>query len=133
VIAEHRRLVVLRAPGAVCAMVASDLLAIDHDGAAARVPLEDPVVDLAQFVPGCRSSEHPSVRLLIEIAGRVRGFRVRADLELVETAALYRMPRVLRGLGCAPWLLGVVVLDALPTLWIDLARLAKSASHQETC
>jgi hypothetical protein len=130
--AAERRLVVLRACGTSCAMVASDVLAIDHDGPSAKVPLADPILDLDWFVPGFESSDHAPVRLILEIAGRLRGVRVRADLQLVETAALYRMPRVLRGLGCAPWLLGVAVLDALPTLWIDLARLA-GASHQETC
>ena len=74
------------------------------------------------------------MRLIFDVGGRRRAFRVRAKLELVETSALYRLPRMLRDCGCAPWLRGIALLEdssesaddgsKRPALWVDLARLA---------
>ena len=128
------RLLVLHFDDLSCAIIASELAAIDHDGAGARITVDGPLRELSEYLPGCSSSAAP-MRLIIDDAGRRRAFRVRARLELVVTSLLYRMPRMLRHCGCAPWLRGLALLDdpsrdatdadsKRPALWLDLARLA---------
>jgi hypothetical protein len=118
-----------------CAVVASDLVAIEHDGPSARITVEGPVCDLENYLPQCSGSA-PAMRLIVDTAGYRRAFRARARIELVETQSLYRVPRVLRECGCAGWLRGFVLLDGArhddggvdckrPALWIDLVALAK--------
>jgi len=129
------RLLVLHFDELSCAVIASELAAIDHDGTHARVNVEGPLRELHEYLPGCSSSA-PAMRLIIDVAGTRRAFRVRARLELVETSLLYRMPRMLRDCGCAPWLRGIALLEddgdsaevdtKRPALWLDLARLAAS-------
>jgi hypothetical protein len=127
------RLLVLHFAGASCAIVARELIAIDHDGPGAKVGVDGPVRDLTDFVPGDACEDRPPLRLIVHHDGRRHGFRACARLELFETSILYRLPQLVRELGAAPWIRGVaLVRDALPTLWIDLARLAL-ASEQETC
>lgn len=128
-----QRLLVLHFDEVSCALTASDLVAIDHDGSSARLAFHGPLRDLAEYLPHCSSSE-PPVRLIVQIAGARRAFRTSARLELVETSLLYRLPRVLRDCGCAPWLRGIALLDSdhddteldskRPALWLDLVRLA---------
>ncbi|MDX2089745.1 MAG: hypothetical protein SFX73_17955 [Kofleriaceae bacterium] len=129
-----RRLLVLRFDGATCAVTASELAAIDHDGAGARISVEGPIQDLAELLPHCKSAATP-LRLIVDVKGYRRCIRARAELELVETSAVYRMPNLLRECGVAPWLRGVVLLgeqdDQQPALWLDLEKLAL-ASEQET-
>jgi hypothetical protein len=128
------RMLVLHFDELSCAIIASELVAIDHDGAGARLAIDGPLRDLAEYLPQCSSSA-PPMRLIVDVAGTRRAFRARARLELVETSLLYRMPRMLRDCGCAPWLRGIALLDneshdgsdvdqKRPALWLDLARLA---------
>jgi hypothetical protein len=119
------------------ALTASDLVAIDHDGDSARIAFHKPLRDLADYLPHCSSSE-PAVRLIVQIESVRHAFRACARLELVETSLLYRMPRVLRDCGCAPWLRGIALLDSnhddegegleskRPALWLDLLQLASA-------
>ena len=135
-VSAHRLLVLRFDDDVSCAIVASDLVAIEHDGPRARITIDGPVRDLADYLPHCASSA-PAMRLIIDAAGYRRAFRARARLELIETQSLYRMPRVLRDCGCAPWLRGFVLLDdssndgthvdcKRPALWLDLASLANA-------
>jgi hypothetical protein len=132
------RLLVLHFDEVSCAIIASELAAIDHDGSSARVSVEGTLRELAEYLPGCTSGA-PPMRLIVDVGGRRRAFRVRAKLELVETSLLYRMPRMLRDCGCAPWLRGIALLDDAtdtdgdgkrPALWLDLARLAATDEVQ---
>ena len=124
---EVHRMLVLRFAGASYALSASDLAAIDQDGASARIPVEGPVPDLTALLPRANPSADP-VRLIVGDRTRRRAFRAHAGLELIETSAVYGLPRFLRAAGCAPWIRGVALLAEEPTVWIDLARL----SHQES-
>lgn len=128
------RLLALHFDDASCAVLASDLVAIDHDGMGARISVDGPLCDLADHLPHCSSSA-PPMRLIVEVAGQRRAFRACAQVELVETSHLYRMPRALRELGCASWLRGIAMLDdpnhdgtaadgKRPALWLDLTSLA---------
>jgi hypothetical protein len=128
------RLLVLHFDQVSFALTASDLVAIDHDGDSARIAFHSPLRDLADYLPHCSSSE-PAVRLIVQTDGTRHAFRACARLELVETSLLYRMPRVLRDCGCAPWLRGIALLDSnheedagldskRPALWLDLLQLA---------
>lgn len=136
------RLVVLHFDEVSCAINASDLVAIDHDGASARITIDGPARDLADYVPQCSYSASP-MRLIIQVGASRRAFRTCARIELVETSQLYRMPRVLRDCGCAPWLRGIALLDdggrdgtdpnhKRPALWLDLARLAAACESHPT-
>lgn len=130
------RLLVLHFDDVSCAVFASDLVAIDHDGAHARITIDNPPRDLTEFLPHCSSSGAP-MRLIIENDGSRYAFRTNARLELVETPFLYRMPRVLRDCGCAPWLRGIALLDGdreskRPALWLDLASLANEPAKEIT-
>ncbi len=128
-----RRVLVLRNGLESCAIRASDLLAIDHDGPAARVTVDAPIRDLSDHLPKHTSKTGSHVRLIVDVDGERFGIRTNAEIELVETVAFYRIPRLVREAGCAPWLLGFVLVDheqhLQPTLWIDLASLATA---QET-
>jgi hypothetical protein len=124
---ELHRMLVLRFSGASYALSAGDLAAIDQDGDGARIPVEGPVPDLAALLPHAGPAADP-VRLIVGDRHRRRAFRASAALELIETSAVYRLPRFLRAAGCAPWIRGVALLAEEPTVWIDLARL----SHQES-
>jgi hypothetical protein len=131
------RLLVLHFDEVSCAIIASELVAIDHDGPSARIAIDGPLRDLAEYLPHCSSSA-TSMRLIIDVAGSRHAFRTQARLELVETSLLYRMPRVLRDCGCAPWLRGIALLDnesrdtdgdpKRPALWLDLGRLADTCN-----
>jgi hypothetical protein len=118
---EGRRMLVLGFGGQRYAMHASELAAIDHDGAGARISVAGPVRDLGELLPGASAAAEP-VRLIVQSGDRRHAFRAAATLSLVDTSSVYRLPRVLRD-GCAPWIRGVVMLES-PTVWIDLARLA---------
>ena len=131
-----QRLLLLHYDQVSFALTASDLVAIDHDGDSARIAFHKPLRDLADYLPHCSSSE-PAVRLIVQIASERHAFRARARLELVETSLLYRMPRVLRDCGCAPWLRGIALLESnhddddgheskRPALWLDLLQLANA-------
>jgi hypothetical protein len=128
-----RRVLVLRVGLASCAIRASDLLAIDHDGPSARVTVDGPIRNLSDHLPKHVSDSASHVRLIVDVDGERYGFRTNAEIELVESVAFYRIPRLVREAGCAPWLLGFVLVDheqhLQPTLWIDLASLATA---QET-
>lgn len=128
------RLLVLHLAGASYAVCATALAAIDGDGETARFPT-DHLRDLDDLLPGGGESDRAPVRLIVHARDGWWGFRVRADLELVEATAIYGLPAVLRDAGCAPWVRGVALLgerdrgapdDDRPTLWIDLARLASA-------
>ncbi len=140
-VAGHR-LVVLHYDEVSCALDASALVAIDHDGASARIAFHGQLRDLADYLPHCSSSE-PPLRLIVNIDGSRRAFRTCARLEIVETPLLYRMPRVLRDCGCAPWLRGIALLEGSnhddaevdgkrPALWLDLVRLADVCDGKPT-
>jgi hypothetical protein len=134
------RLLVLHFDDVSCAITASDLVAIDHDGASARIAIDGPLRDLSDYLDA--SSSAPPMRLIIDAAGCRQAFRACARLELIETSSLYRMPRVLRDCGCASWLRGIALLDdssrdgedadrKRPALWLDLARLADACDGTE--
>jgi hypothetical protein len=131
---DARRLLVLHFDEVSCALDANDLVAIDHDGAAASVAFHGPLRELAAYLPHCSSSA-PPVRLIVDREGSRRAFRTCARIEIVETSLLYRMPRVLRDCGCAPWLRGIALLAGMnhddgqvdstrPALWLDLKEMA---------
>ncbi|HUQ02056.1 MAG TPA: hypothetical protein VM261_06135 [Kofleriaceae bacterium] len=128
---DGHRMLVLRFGGASYALSAGDLAAIDQDGASARIAVDGPVQDLADMLPHATPAAEP-VRLIVSAPGtgdggtRRRAFRAAASLELVDASTLYRLPRFLRGAGCAPWIRGVALLEQ-PTVWIDLARLAAAS------
>jgi hypothetical protein len=124
---DGHRMLVLRFAGASYALSASDLTAIDQDGDQARIPVEGVVQDLTALLPRAAPAGEP-VRLIVGDRAHRRAFRAFAGLELIETSAVYRLPRFLRAAGCAPWIRGVALLAEEPTVWIDLARL----SHQES-
>jgi hypothetical protein len=135
---DGHRMLVLRFAAASYALSAADLAAIDQDGAGARIAVEGPVHELAALLPLATPSADP-VRLIVGTPSCRRAFRAYAELELVETSAVYRLPRLLRDAGCAPWIRGVALLGSgtrradpsrdheEPTLWIDLARLAAAS------
>jgi hypothetical protein len=125
------RMVVLHFEEVSCAVTASDLVAIDHDGPTARISIDGPPRDLADYLPHCSSSGAP-MRLIVEVGGCRRALRTRARIELIETSLLYRMPRVLRDCGCAAWLRGIALLDQRPALWLDLICLASAFESQPT-
>ena len=134
------RLLVLHFDQVSFALTASDLIPIDHDGDSARIAFHRPLRDLADYLPHCSSSE-PPVRLIVQIASVRHAFRACARLELIETSLLYRMPRVLRDCGCAPWLRGIALLDGShddaleskrPALWLDLVQLASACDGKPT-
>jgi hypothetical protein len=138
------RAVVLRYQETTLVVLADGILAIDQDGAEARVRVGDSVVDLSDFVDGSGTSpgaDETPVRLIVQIAGRRVAFRAVATLELAEVGALYRLPRLLRDAGCRPWVRGLAVLERRlapvfeedagsisepPALWIDLEQLART-------
>ena len=124
-----------------CAVAGADVVAIDHDGDAARIAIVEPARALADFLPPSTTTSDASapMRLVVQVAGRRYGFRTCAEIELVESATLYHLPRLVHELGCAPWISGVVLLepnhlkpDDEPRLmvWIDLVGLV-TATHQE--
>jgi hypothetical protein len=120
-------MLVLRFGGARYALSAADLAAIDQDGAGARIAVDGPVHDLAALLPRATPAAEP-VRLIVGGGSGRRAFRASAELELIETSAIYSLPRFLRAAGCAPWIRGVALLGhEEPTLWIDLARLAAAS------
>jgi len=135
-----QRMLVLHFDDVSCVVLASDLIAIDDDGASARVSIDGLPCDLADYLPDCVGSGN-AMRLIIEIDGVRRAFRTHANLELVETSLLYQMPRLLRDCGCAPWLRGIVLLEGTPdesdadhkrpALWLDLASLAHQKENRE--
>jgi hypothetical protein len=131
---DGHRMLVLRFGAASYALSAGDLAAIDQDGAGARIAVDGPVQDLADMLPHATPSADP-VRLIVSTpvtrgtgdgGTHRRAFRAAASLELVDASTLYRLPRFLRGAGCAPWIRGVALLEQ-PTVWIDLARLAAAS------
>ena len=50
------RLLVLHFDDLSCAIIASELAAIDHDGAGARITVDGPLRELSEYLPGCSSS-----------------------------------------------------------------------------
>lgn len=135
---DGHRMLVLRFAGASYALSAGDLAAIDQDGADARIVVDGPVRDLTDLLPRATPAADP-VRLIVGTTACRRAFRAFAELELIETLAVYRLPRFLRDAGCAPWIRGVALLGPgarcakpshdheAPTLWIDLACLAAAS------
>ena len=126
-------ILVLRAGLASCAIRTSDLIAIDHDGADARIVVDGPIRDLADHLPNHVSPTGSPVRLIVEVGGKRLGVRTNAELELVESVAFYRLPRLVREVGCARWLLGFVLVEhdqhLQPTVWIDLASLVTAQEY----
>ena len=124
---DGHRMLVLRFGSASYALSAADLAAIDQDGASARIAVDGPVHDLEGLLPRATPAAEP-VRLIVGSGARRRAFRASATLELIETSAIYQLPRFLRAAGCAPWIRGVALLGhEEPTVWIDLARLAAAS------
>ena len=72
--AATRRMVVLRNGEHSCAVDGGDLLAIDHDGGAARIAIEGPPRDLGEFLPETTGVGSP-IRLIVQVDGRRHGFR----------------------------------------------------------
>lgn len=117
---DGHRMLVLKFGSSSYALSAADLAAIDQDGTAARIAVDGPVHDLDALLPRATPAADP-VRLIVGGGARRRAFRASAELELVETSAVYSLPRFLRAAGCAPWIRGVALLKhEEPTLWIDL-------------
>jgi hypothetical protein len=112
---------------------AHDIMALDEDGAAARIPVNH-TVELSPLLGITTSVEHAAVRLVVA-AGRKRvALRAPATIGFVEPVALYRLPRLIAALGCRPWVIGVALLPGEPdpriAIRIDPRRLALEATHE---
>ena len=133
------RVLILRFERALCVTLANDVLAIDEDEGRGRMPQSGMVIDLAAHLPPDigKGQVGQKVRLLVHTGGHLMGFRTDAALELHNACWLYRLPRLVRDMGCADWVRGVALLggegdspiapgptaEAVPAIWIDLRRL----------
>jgi hypothetical protein len=136
---------ILRFESALCVTLANDVLAIDEDDGRGRLPQSGMVIDLAAHLPAeiGAGTGGQKVRLLVHAGGRLIGFRTDAALQLHNACWLYRLPRLVREMGCADWVRGVALVgdehdepivpgpasEAVPAIWIDLRRLAGALEH----
>jgi hypothetical protein len=109
---------------------ASDVLAIDEDGAGARIRLRAAPLPLAASVPGAVDDPdaHQALRLIVRTRGGHLGFRAAAAIEIHEGLRFYALPRLLRASGCPPWLRGMALVNdptgsERPLPWLHLGEL----------